>query len=337
MITSAMPATIPFRRPDGLPPGWDFPFDPSEQITLRRYYTAVLLPEISAWQSPRSLSEDRIALNRWEEATLNQDLRHISRDDVQQFLDSLQRRGCSPSTINKYWRELRSIFNDAVETGLLDRSPGLGRRRKSKLLKEPVKRQRPTITEAELGLLWVNCSYATYPQRVQFPAPKYWRVALVLFWTYGARTLDMLRELRWSDVRLSERMLQFQAMKTSKLQGLPLTPVVQRHLLSIRGFAERVFPGFNTAGCYLKKQHRWKRGYYTTWREEIGAAEDFTPPITLKHFREAMVTRYNGIEPGLGNWIAGHHVPGVSAEHYDLPTQRVRGRDRVGPRSGLLQ
>lgn len=306
----------------------DLPFDPAEHIGLRRYYEGALLPDISGEQAPRSLDSDRCALNRWEECVGNPDIRDVTATHaagvacLQIFRDRLEARGLSPATINSYWREIKAIFVDACDRGLTPRVPRLGKRRKARLVKEPPKLQRETITEDELTELWRKCSHATYPRGGQFPAPMLWRVALVLFWTYGARTLDMLKALRWENIRFSDRMIRFEAMKTSKLQGLPMTEIVLSHLKSIRGHSERVFPGFDTPGCKLRKRG-WKRGYYTTWRHEIGA-EEMQPKIWLKHFRESMVTRYNDLWPDLGAWVAAHYMPGVTAQSYDLPTARVR-------------
>ena len=96
-----------------------------------------------------------------------------------------------------------------------------------------------------------------------------------------------------------------------------------QHLKSIKGPGEKVFPGFNTKGCWLHENQKWKRGYYTTWRNEI-QRDAKLQGIWIKHFRETMLTRNNGIEAGLGNWMAGHYMPGVSAQSYDLPTKRIR-------------
>ena len=223
------------------------------------------------------------------------------------------------------------IFADAQDRGLIPRIPSLGRRKRSRLCKERPKVQRECLTPAEVASLWLNCRHATYPAHSQFPAPKLWRVAMVLFWVYGVRTIDTLRELKWSSIRFNDRLIQFAAFKTSKLQGLPLTDLVIEHLRSIKGHSERVFPGFNTTGCFLHKPQKWKRGYYSTWRSEICAHATLEADVVLKNFRETMLTRFNGIEPGLGNWIAAHHVPGVSAMHYDLPTHRIRAAVEAAP------
>lgn len=305
---------------------------PGTSVTLRMYYESVLLPDLRDEQfglASRSLKEDRIAINHWERCTGNPDLLSVEPEHIELLRDRMLQAGAAAPTINKTWRELKSMFSAAVEDGFchqvpLPRQRRQGRRMRSRLVKEHPKRQREIITEEELTRLWRACRHATYPRGRQFPAPLLWRVALVLFWTYGARTTDFLQRLKWEDVRFGDRLLLFTARKTTKLQGLPLTPIVEKHLRSIKGHAERVFPGFNSPGCYLRARRKWKRGYNATWRGEIQAAAGLLQQVTIKNFRERVVTRYNAIHAGLGSWIAGHYMPGVTAQNYDLPTDQIR-------------
>ncbi|TWT57713.1 hypothetical protein KOR42_10770 [Thalassoglobus neptunius] len=299
--------------------------DPEEKLTLRKYYTQELLPTFSIELSPRSLKEDEGALRRWEELTDDPDIRDVTSETLQTFRDVLL-PGRSPHTVNKIWREIKSIFACACDDGIIAAVPCVSRRMKSRLVHAPSKRQRETVTVAELERLWNSCHRATYPTEATLPGSlttmRLWRVLLVMQWTYGQRTRD-LTQLKWQDVRFSDRLIQFEALKTSKLQGLPMTTTVERHLRSIQSDDDMVFPGFRSPGCYLHQQKRWKRGYYATWRAEILPAANVVD-LQIKHFRERVVTEYNAIEDKLGNWIAGHYVPGVSAQNYDLPTKRIR-------------
>lgn len=303
-----------------------------ESLTLGEYYRQRLLPELSDL-SRRSLESDRHALTKWERYSGDPPLTagaDVLAESLRRFRQGLIEAGAAPASINKHWRELKAIFDAAVADGYCAATPLLqerrrGRVRRSRLVIEPRKRQRVLITEAELTRLWAACDHATYPAMEHSSAPQLWRVALVLFWTYGARTIDFLRHLRWEQVRFSDGLLLFTASKTSKLQGLPLTPIVTAHLRGIQGpESARVFPGFNSPGCHLRSPDRWKPGYYATWRHEICEQAALLAPIQLKHFRERVVTRYNAMHPGLGSWIAGHYVPGVSAQSYDLPTDQIR-------------
>lgn len=294
---------------------------PANQLSLRGYYQKEVLPEIRYEQAASSLEQDEIALRHWERYTTNPPIVEIGKEHIAMFRDGLIARGLANSTVNKYWRELRAVFNWAQDEAVISRTPVISKRSKSKLLKEPSKRQRETLTIDEVTRLYKACSKATYPDGGETPAPKLWRTAVVLWWFYGARTMDLLKHLEWSNVLWNDRLLRFAAQKTGKLQGLPLTDLTAAHLKSIMKKSNRVFPGFNTKGSRLHSG--WKRGFYTSWRAEI-QPEAGLSGIDIRHFRETMVTRNNGIEAGLGNWIAGHYMPGVSAQNYDLPTQRVR-------------
>lgn len=305
------------------------------ELTLRQFYDAHTRPE-SAGLADATLALDRQALAYWERDTPNRPIGEVERGDVQQLLDGLRTRGSiakpgeplKDATINRVWRHVAKIFSHAVELRFLSAVPTIGRRMRSKLVHEAAKHQREPVTFDELERIWRGCAQARYPRRGSYPAPKQWRVAEVLFALYGARTEDTLG-LTWEDVRFGEKLIRFQAMKNRKVQGLPLTELVAAHLRSIRPFAAspttRVFPGFKSRGHWDARLKNWKPGYYTTWRNEILPAAGIDDGgLLFKHFREAAVTRYNGIEPGLGSWIAGHSVPGVTAQFYDLPTKRIR-------------
>lgn len=312
------PAILKFRQPSA-----DFSAD--EKLTLKLWLDRRFLPD-SPDLKPRSIKELWTAEKHWRQATGDPDIRDLDREHVLQLRDHLLGTGNhAPATINKIWRTIKSSLQYAADENVIAAVPSIGRRMRSKLVKEPTKRQRPPVTMQELESLLDCCRHATYPQRVQFPAPKLWAAVVLLFYVYGPRTEDFLRWLTFSqNVSFTERLISFEAMKTSKLQGLPFIPVAEKVLRSIRGYSDRVFPGFKTVGCWLNKEQRWKRGYRTTWRSEICARAELSAPIQFKNFRESMITRLNGIEPNLGAWAAGHSIPGVTAQFYDLPTDRIR-------------
>lgn len=315
----------------------DGTLDPNDCITVRSYYESVLLPEIKGDQEKSSLKEDRTALNHWERVIGEVDIRDVDRSTLQRFRDGLEATGTmSEATINKTWRELKPIFSTACEEELIPRVPTIGRRMRSKLIrKENVKRQREMINVDDVTALWKACSHATYPRAggYQPPTPKLWRVLMVLLWTYGPRTLDLLN-LDWSDVEFGSRLIRFTAQKTGKLQGLPMTDNIIAHLQSIhRQNARRVFHGFKSHGCLMAQTGKWKPGYYTTWRNEIQPQAGLSEPVYFKNFRQRVVNDYNAQFPSikLGSWIAGHSMQGVSAVNYELPTKQIREAIEAAP------
>lgn len=306
-------------------------------ITLRRFYEVAALPTLLRLvelreMSARSLAEDRVAVRQWERCTEDVDIREIDSRQVELLQRGLVQQDLSAATVNKIWRELRGILALAVQQGYLREIPSLDWQRRStrgrsRLVRQEPKRQREPITVEEFARYFEATKFATYPARGQFPAPELWKAALCVFWAYGPRTLDVFRR-RHADVTGQHGgLFSFEAMKTSKLQGLPLLDYVRRAVLRVRGHAERIFPGFNSPGALVNG--KWKAGYYATWRSEICAGAG--SQCLLKHFRERVVTYYNGLEPGLGAWIAGHSVPGVTAQYYDLPTERIRRAMEAAP------
>lgn len=305
--------------------------DSSAVTTLMDYHRSILLPNLSDAAHgvrPRSIDSDRNALNHWKRHTGDPPLRDVTDTHLDQLEKGMSAAGCEPPTINKVWRELKAMFAAAVEDGFLQLVPiptqrRRGRRIRGQLIKESPKRQRPVLTAEEVTRLWRACKHATYPTGGQFPAPKLHRVTIVLFWFYGPRTLDNIG-MHWKkNILWRESLVSFEAMKTSKLQGLPLHPVVVEHLKSIKGHSERVFPGFNTAGCRFKTG-KWKNGYQTTWRRDILENANLELPATYRHFRERVVTEFNDLGHNLGDWITAHHIPGVGPQNYDLPTRQIR-------------
>lgn len=322
---------------------------PAEPLTLRTYYEGVLLPDLIAdieeqdddALSQRSLSEDRCAINNWERYTENRTLEELSEVDLKKLKNGMLRNGKAVNTVAKTWRELAAIFRYAVDDGFLKEVPQLKRKsgrkkRKKGIVTVQKTRQREILTLEEVASLWEQSQRATYPATTpsELPASKLWRVALVLFFTYGQRTLDVFT-LKWEDVRFGDRTILFKAMKTGKLQGLPMTELVERHLRSIEPHCtgSEVFQGFRTAGNYNRKTKRWKAGYYTTWRREITRHATLKAPVQLKNFRQRVVNEYNSEHDGikLGSWIAGHSIPGVSAQNYELPTRKIREAIEAAP------
>lgn len=337
-VASHMRPIIPFRESTDGPQTAEF-------VPLRAFYESHVFPVIKTEQAPRSISSDRSALNSWERYTENPDIRDVGRDDLLQLRDGMIKAGIGPNRINCVWRELKAMFEFGVPDWISS-TPAIRRRMKTKLVPEAQKMQRAIIEADEVNRIWNACTHASYPQDTQFPAPKLFRVALVLFWYYGPRPSDLFA-LCWDNVDYGKRLLQFQAQKTGKLQGVPLTDLVIDHLRSIEGRSRLLFPGFNSPGCWItqrrgKAVNAWKNGYRATWHRDILPAagirpncgpdetirqaerDGFDPTITFKHFREAMVTQLNDIKDRAGNWIAAHYENGVSERFYDLPTNRVR-------------
>ncbi len=299
------------------------------------------LDAISAWMQ-YSDNIDLLSL-RWNNKTQKVESLRTLRAQLQLFVrNQLNRGGISKVSINTRLRHIRAMFRtaaDPIEHGLIDAVPDLGRQftgtKSSWQLKETRLKQRHTITAEEMTRLFHATEAADDPHL--------WKVILLILWSYGARTEDTFFRLEWSLVDLSKMVMQFTANKTSKLQGVPLTPLIVRALLSLQSGESQAGPLFGRIpkGNWCKREG-WKKGYYTTWSRDILPAgrfavrkgppehkaasltpDDVLPNVIFNHFRKTMVTELNCYSAQAGNWVAAHYMSGVSEVYYDMPTERI--------------
>lgn len=350
---------------------------PATPLTLRGFYESFLIDSRKRLK-PATRALDREALVRWERYTGNPDFNSLNfadRESRQESLRALRRelqsfvsgheselKPVRGSTINKRLTALRTFFRrmaDPIDFGFLPAVPDLGRDYtgtnsvwKIKSTYEPT---RELITADELIRLFNACQFATWPKQSEtgIDPVRLWRVALLLLWSFGVRTEDHFFRLTWDLVSWSQKLLFFTAEKTTKLQGMPLTPLVEAALRSIKTCSPQIFAGISTSGTW-SKNFGWHPGYYTVWSREIlhnahfainrGPEElqlqsrqwqDTRPNLMFHHFRKTSVTQLNFYSANAGAWVAGHSIPGVTAKHYDRPDERIfkavhdRERDRL--------
>jgi len=325
-------------------------YDPEDRsgLTLTQVYQQ-LLPHLPLGMSPRSLVEHRTALRHWRSATGDPPVKRVDRDTVLALRNHMVGRELGEATVNKVWRTLRSFFRFAVEElREIEAIPGLSYRSRSKLLEEPTPVHREVITHAEVEQLWAGCLMASYPRFDREVITRLWRTFIVLLYTYGMRSGDLIRLPR-SAILFNTGRIRWVADKTNKLQGLPLTDVVRWHLeqwlavypsrvsrrRSKSDHEERLFPGLYRAGHFNTRSGRWSPGFYTTWRTEIAA--DVRPEVHWQNFRQTMVSEMNDIHDGTGGYLAGHSRSDVTGKSYDQPSKRVRSAiaERPVPRCFL--
>lgn len=346
---------IPFRQPpaggvDLLPPS-----EPQEPLTLPQFYRQHLLPIRERRISARTRAADAEALAAWEKHTSNMDLRSLDwssivaarrslrllRSELQAFVRGMESAGIVASTINKRLRHIRTMLRraaDPIDHALLGNVPDLGTdfTGTGSPWKMPEVRQLPRdiISSEEMVALFHATAAADDPHL--------WKVIILLLWSFGARTEDTYFRLTWELVDFDKRVMRFTAGKTSKLQGVPLTPTCIAALRSLAGRrpGNLVFP-IATKGTWAKSKG-WVPGYYTTWSRDILPAGRFAvargpaehqaacnavpgvrPNLMFHHFRKTMLTQLNCYSDKAGSWVAAHYMPGVSDQFYDTPTERV--------------
>lgn len=138
--------------------------------------------------------------------------------DVQSYVTN-RTRSVEGSTVAADIKDLRAVFNSAVDLGLMDKSPVRGIRLPKS---EPMERE--VFTPAQLRLL-VDAAEGD------------WRTAILCGCFLGARLGDVV-QLRWQDVDLSAGdtgTVSFRQSKTGRTTTVPLSGNLREHLESIAG------------------------------------------------------------------------------------------------------
>lgn len=305
-------------------------------LTLREAFTKYLLRDLKATASRGNLQAYQTALRHWEfHNPQNPPIRVIDNNLIRDFRDALQETGMAAETIKKYWRHLRAIFRrlgpqhekNPWGESVIDKVPAM----RAPADRGEVKMPR-IVTFAEIDALFEACSIAFWPSTGKVPAPDLWRAMLVLSYNYGPRTWDTWN-LTWD--KYSDDLLFLYAAKTSKLQGMPLNRTVKEFLNSIRLPARpNVF--HPTKG---------RKQFYDTWAR-INEHANLRQPVEFRDLRETAMSKYNGLRPGVGQWILGHAAKGVSDTYYLNPSEDVRDAVtrlpqpptfEAGPRCGRRQ
>ena len=300
-----------------------YPGDSPQGQTLDDAYR-LLEPEYPTSMSSRSKVEHRTALKHWREATRNPEIGDVKRETILLLRDHLIGTGMSGATINKIWRTLRAFFRYAHdELKWIDTIPSVSYGMRSKLVESADPPQRELLSHLDIERMWSNCLQARWP--VVEPCLA-WRTFLVMQWTYGMRTLDLV-DLQKNAVLRNSKLVRWAAHKTSKLQGLPLLLMAEWHLdrwLQVAPEGPRLFEGFTKPGHVDRKTGKTHRGYYTEWNQVISAGIE--PRVLIKNLRQCMVTELNDTGNGddIGGWAAGHSPVGVTQRNYEQPTRRVR-------------
>ncbi len=323
-------------------------------LTLSQFYFERLHKQRKQNHSQRTIADDTDAIRHWTRHTENIDLNSLEwqtadqqlsslrtlRSELQRMVRAMQAKQLSAVTINRVLRTLRAIFRmaaDPIDFGLISKAPDLGKQftgtNSAWQLKETRRKSRKTITADEMERLFSATESANDPHL--------WKSIILMLWTYGARTEDTFFNLDAGLIDFESMVMQFTANKTSKLQGVPLTPLIANCIRSLNPIpGQRIF-GRIPRGCWTSTE-KWKPGYYTTWSRDIlpagrfevnrgpaehqaacAAAADVRPNLMFHHFRKTMVTELNIYSGQAGNWVAAHYMSGVSERYYDTPTERI--------------
>ena len=168
-------------------------------------------------------------LDFWRDQFAGRAVADITHGDIAGARLALQRkhvmRGCvefdkllTNSTVNRFLATLSAVFSFAVDHGVIDTHPM--KAGKVKKLPENAGRQR-TLTDEESARLLAAAEASDWPMM---------RLFLRLLLTTGARRSEA-NGLRWSDVRLDDKVAILQTTKNGEPRALPLVADVRDALI----------------------------------------------------------------------------------------------------------
>lgn len=199
-------------------------------------YTFSKVVEVFATTPPRRGTKfwNPNHLNYWEAQFGQRDIKSITRADINVALAALQakraechvgdgqlrqtNRTITSGTVNRYLASLSSLFNFAVDAGLVDHHPIKGGQVRK--LTEHQGRRR-ILTEEEETRLITEAERSTWP-----PMALFLRLAL----TTGARKSE-LGKLCWSDIDLERRVAILPKTKNGEARAIPLVHSVRDALV----------------------------------------------------------------------------------------------------------
>lgn len=140
----------------------------------------------------------------------------VTARQIQAFLDTRAKDGCSPSTVQVEGKVLRAAFNRARREGVISTNPAeavdLPRRQTV---------ERGTFTSQEVSMMVEH-------------AKGEWKTLITLGYYTGAR-LSECCAVKWGDIDFAKGTLTFGRTKAGRSHTIPLHPALQDHLEQVAG------------------------------------------------------------------------------------------------------
>lgn len=192
---------------------------------------------------PQTLRLTIEAMDHFEEIAKPKLVKRITTSTIDDYVSvrSLQRgkqpgSKLSPATVNRELRHLRAVFNKAADWGYMAQAPQFDFR------KQP--RKLPTfISPDDFVRIYDQCTSATLPSGLPFPAADWWRALLIFAFMTGWRIKEIL-SLRRDDLDLDGGFAVTGHVdnKGGRDERVTLPPIVVSHLREIRSLDPFVFP-----------------------------------------------------------------------------------------------
>lgn len=269
-------------------------------------------------------------LDYWSEQFGTRDIKAITRADINVAVATLQAKkverrtiegqvkftdkSISSGTVNRYLASLSSVFNYALDSGLIDRHPIKGGQVRK--LTEGKGRTRILTIEEEDKLI-AEAERCTWPSMALFL-----RLAL----TTGARKSE-LRRLRWASVDLERRIAVLPKTKNGEARTLPLVVSVRDALID----AKKVQPLASDYVFFDPKKPKQPKNIDTIWkhvRQRAGLEadrEDSLDRVVLHSTRHTAATKLirGGANLIQAAAVTGHKTVGMLKKYTHLGADDV--------------
>lgn len=316
-----------------------------ETVRLPEFYSAFM----ADWRAeqvklkqvkPGTTQKDRQTINRWEawesvtppanwpdgEPWLGLPIGYLTTGYLDRFVSAISRQFAA-ATVESTRGHLHAILTHAVTIGVLESAP-----RSSPLPtarggdeEDDLDEDLATVwTDAELNRLYRACT--GHPDL---------QAAIVIGCNVGPRARDLF-QLSWNPKTLrleqSPPKVVYRAVKTGKVHGIPLHPVVITHLDRLRRqhlFDPQggLFPNlvsYNSKDPEKSHAARRRNKLIKKFAAKAGLPDHNKP---WQVCRATCCTRLNNVRHGVGSWVIGQGTDRagtkLAADHYDNPTDEV--------------
>ena len=228
-------------------------------------------------------------------------MRQIHKKDIISWQGTLRGRGLAPSSCNRAFVLLKTIFNHALVLGAVPQghTPFLG----VPMFEDKIRRERYlTAEEARRLLVALERSQQTSAKVIQ-----------LLLYT-GARRCEILKA-RWEHVHYESRLLTVPLSKSGRTRHIPLSDAAILVLRSIQGKSDWVFPrrdGEGPLGSVFK--------YWSRLRKQLGL-EDVRLHDLRHSFASFMVN--SGCSLYEVQQCLGHYDPKVTMRYAHLASESL--------------
>ncbi len=302
--------------------------------TLRAVAEKFVFPKLKSRNRKRAtVNSIRKAIVEWE-AYFPADfwnVRQIRTKHFERWQRKLQQSGLSAATVNRYMRGIVQVMRAGEKHRIIKSVP-------SAEMLPVIPATKYYLTPENVAKLWDAADGMSWPRINGITAAEFWKCAIVLLWTYGFRTQELISfdderpSLKWSGIcfevdtpnpggeaKNAFGWLTYTPQKQSWAKPtplyLPLTPTARAALEILQGAKSqsdgRVFP-----------VPRGSSAFYKAW-VELQAKADLSlkdgGTFQLKAFRRSAATYLENHRHGLGGAVGGwadRESSGVMTKHY---------------------